>query len=142
MIWLSVFDLVRRWPAPAEQGAAIRLPWLTDLLRDGLTKLAVTCQHRFATAEPKAEMVVLSRRLTRFTRLRSQKSFLALLICLVSAGANDECGCEGRIGALVRARGRSCRFKVVMHCLSPGVEGLTKSRHAPGEWRLLQIRSP
>src|SRR4029077_9587941 len=35
MIWLSVFDLVRRWPAPAEQGVAIRLPWLTDSLRKG-----------------------------------------------------------------------------------------------------------
>jgi hypothetical protein len=35
MIWLSVFDLVRRWPAPAEQGAAIRLRWLTDSLRKG-----------------------------------------------------------------------------------------------------------
>jgi hypothetical protein len=38
MIWLSVFDLVRRWPAPAEQGAAIRLPWLTDSLRDAYEK--------------------------------------------------------------------------------------------------------
>src|SRR5882724_10704890 len=75
---------------------------------------------------------------------RLQNSFPVFLIGLVSHCAKDDEGCcEGRIGALVRARGRSCRFKVVMHCLHlPGVEGSTKSRHAPGEWRLLQIRSP
>jgi hypothetical protein len=72
-------------------------------------------------------MVLLSRPLIRFTRLRSQKSFLALLICLVSADANDEGGCEGRIGTLVWARGRSFRFKVVMHCFaSPRCRGINK----------------
>jgi hypothetical protein len=33
-------DLVRHWPAPAQQGAAIRLLWLTDSLREAFTKLA------------------------------------------------------------------------------------------------------
>jgi Na+/serine symporter len=88
-------------------------------------------------------MVLLSRPLIRFTRLRSQKSFLALLICLVPPMQMMKAVVKGRIGALVWARGRSFRFKVVMHCLHlSGVEGSTKSRHAPGEWRLLQIRSP
>jgi hypothetical protein len=41
MIWLSVFDLVRRWLAPEEQGAAIRLTWLTDSLRDDYGKSQV-----------------------------------------------------------------------------------------------------
>jgi hypothetical protein len=39
-------DLVRHWPAPAEQGAAIRLPWLTDSLRDDFTKLAADLSRK------------------------------------------------------------------------------------------------
>jgi len=48
MIWLSVFDLVRRWSAPVEQDAAIHLPWLADSLRDTLRKTRRVCQEIWA----------------------------------------------------------------------------------------------
>ena len=61
-------------------------------------------------------------------------------ICPFSGGANYEGDCEGRIGALVRLGGGDwCFLKVVRH--RPH-QGLGKSRHAPREWRVLQIRSP
>jgi len=72
------------------------------------------------------------------------KMFRVSLIGLVSCCAkDDEARCEGRIGALVWALSKALPFQS-RHALlaSPGVEGSTKSRHAPGEWRLLQIRSP
>jgi len=75
---------------------------------------------------------------------RLQNSFPVFLIGLVSHCAKDDEGCcEGRIGALVWALSKALPFQS-RHALlaSPGVEGSTKSRHAPGEWRLLQIRSP
>jgi hypothetical protein len=58
MIWLSVFDLVRRWPGPAEQGAAIRLTWLTDSLRDAFTKLASDLSREYATSKLRAEIMI------------------------------------------------------------------------------------
>jgi hypothetical protein len=53
-----VFDLVRRWPAPAEEGAAIRLPWLTDSLRDAFTKLASDVSREYATPKLRAEIMI------------------------------------------------------------------------------------
>jgi hypothetical protein len=58
MNWLSVFDLVRRWPAPEEQGAAIRLTWLTDSLRDAFTKLASDLSREYATSKSRAEIMI------------------------------------------------------------------------------------
>jgi len=58
IIWLSVFDLRRRWPAPAEQGAAIRLPWLTDSLRDAFTKLASDLSREYATSKLRGEIMI------------------------------------------------------------------------------------
>ena len=51
-------DLVRRWPAPEEQGAAIRLPWLTDSLRDAFTKLASDLSREYATSKLRAEIMI------------------------------------------------------------------------------------
>jgi hypothetical protein len=49
-------DLVRRWPAPAEQGATIRLPWFTDSLRNGFTKFAADVSREYATPKLRAEI--------------------------------------------------------------------------------------
>jgi hypothetical protein len=94
MIWLSVFDLVRRWPAPEEQGAAIRLRWLTDLLRERLTKLAADVSRQYETLKPQKETVA-----SRVSSFSSQKSFLTFLIGLVCGCANDESGCQSQSGA-------------------------------------------
>ena len=56
MIWFAVnLILVRHWPAPAEQGAAIRLPWLTDSLHDGFTKLAADVSRQYGAPKPQAK---------------------------------------------------------------------------------------
>jgi len=51
-------DLVRPWPAPAEQSAGVRLPWLTDSLRDGFTKLAFDLSREYATPKLRAEIMI------------------------------------------------------------------------------------
>jgi hypothetical protein len=48
-------DLVRRWTAPAEQGTAIRLRWLTDSLRKGFTKLAADVSRQYGAPKPQAK---------------------------------------------------------------------------------------
>jgi hypothetical protein len=58
IIQLSVFDLVRHWPAPGEEGAAIRLPWITDSLRDAFTKFASDLSREYATAKLRAEIMI------------------------------------------------------------------------------------
>jgi hypothetical protein len=44
-------DLVRRWSAPVEQGAALHLPWLTDSLRNAYTKLAADGSRQIRDTE-------------------------------------------------------------------------------------------
>ena len=51
-------DLVRPWPAPAEQSAGVRLPWLTDSLRDDFTKLAFDLSREYATPKLRAEIMI------------------------------------------------------------------------------------
>ena len=51
-------NLVRHCPAPAEQGAAIRLLWLTDSLRNGFTKLAFDLSREYATPKLRAEIMI------------------------------------------------------------------------------------
>ena len=58
MIWFAVLDLVRHWPASVELVAAVRLPWLTDSLRDAFTKLASDLSRECATPKLRAEIMI------------------------------------------------------------------------------------
>jgi hypothetical protein len=51
-------DLVRHWPAPVEQGVALRLLWLTDSLRDAFTKLAFDLSRGYAIPKLRAEIMI------------------------------------------------------------------------------------
>jgi hypothetical protein len=41
-----------------EQDAAVRLPWLTDSLRNDFTKLAADMSRRYATPKLRAEIMI------------------------------------------------------------------------------------
>ena len=49
---------MRHWLASVEQDAAVRLPWLTDSLRNAFTKLASDLSRKYATPKLRAEIVI------------------------------------------------------------------------------------